>query len=100
MPNRNYNTLQQLDVSLAGITLWADTRETDLVVAVAIHAVADDRRSPEAIWEDPTPNENGHVAIAVEEYLVHGDYDRSADGRYCWGQSHVSWERDPRSDAA
>ena len=90
MASRNYKTLTQLDISLAGITRWADTRETDLVVAVAIHAIADDRRSPEAIWEDPTPDENGHVAMAVEDYLVHGDYDRSADGRYCWGQSSIT----------
>jgi hypothetical protein len=88
--NRNYKSLTHLDVSLADITRWADARETDVVVAVAIHAIADSSRSPEVIWEDPTPAETDHVTVAVEEYVTHGDYDRSDDGRYCWGQSYVT----------
>jgi hypothetical protein len=70
---------------------WAKSRETDLAVATAIHAIADASRSPEAIWEAPTPAEWDHVKMAVEEYVRVGDFDFDASG-YCWGQEVVRIE--------
>jgi hypothetical protein len=67
---------------------WANSRETDIAVAVAIHAIADSKRSPEAIWEAPTPAEWDHVAMAVEEYVREGDFEYDASG-YCWGQETI-----------
>ncbi|MDG3089182.1 hypothetical protein P7F88_25300 [Vibrio hannami] len=59
------------------------TARTDMVVAVAIHAIADGKRTAEQIWEAPTANEWDHVCMAVEEYIRHGDFD--ADERLLLG---------------
>jgi len=67
---------------------WAASRETAMPVAVAIHAIADSRRSPEAIWEEPTPAEWDHVTMAVAEYVAQGDYETDPDG-YPWGGETV-----------
>jgi len=66
---------------------WANSRETDMAVAVAIHAIADSRRSAEAIWEAPTPAEWDHVTMVVEEYVSHGDFDW--EPRFCWGAGAI-----------
>jgi hypothetical protein len=81
--NRNYNC-PTVD------THWADSRETHMAVATAIHAISDSRRSPEAIWEAPTPAEWDNVTSAVEEYVTHGDFAAEDDGRYPWGQEVVT----------
>lgn len=82
--NRNY-TAPPIDAP------WSTDRQTDMAVAVAIHAIADASRSPEDIWSDPTPSEFEHVCMAVEEYVVHGDYAANEDG-YCWGQETVPFD--------
>jgi hypothetical protein len=64
---------------------WADSRNTHIAVATAIHAIADSTRTADRIWEDPTPAECDHVKMAVEEYIAHGDFHAAADGRYPWG---------------
>ena len=79
--NRNYPTP---NVSAQ----WADVRDTDMIVAVAIHAIADSTRSPEAIWEAPTSAEFDHVRMAVQEYIAHGDY--AAENAYNWGDYRFS----------
>lgn len=63
---------------------WADSRETSMVVAVAIHAISGPGRSPEQIWESPTNNEWDQVVIAVENYIDCGVFD--AQDTYIWGQ--------------
>lgn len=68
---------------------WAACRETSHAVAVAIHAIADSRRTPEAIWEDPTPAESDHISMAVAEYVAHGNFPAEDDGVYHWGQSSI-----------
>lgn len=70
---------------------WAGSRETDMAVAVAIHAIADSARSAEEIWEAPTTAEVEHVTMAVEEYVRHGDFDFDPAG-YCWGQEIIKVE--------
>jgi len=64
---------------------WADSRETNMAVATAIHAIADSTRSADAIWDDPTPAEWDHVAMAVAEYVQAGIFPASDNGRYWWG---------------
>ena len=64
---------------------WADSRNTHIAVATAIHAIADSIRTADRIWEDPTPAEFGRVEMAVEEYIEHGDFPAAPDGRYPWG---------------
>lgn len=66
---------------------WADSRQTDMVCAVAIHAIADASRSADDIWSDPTPAEMDHVTMAVEEYMRHGDF--SVADHYNWGSTRV-----------
>ena len=67
---------------------WANDRQTDMPVAVAIHAIAGPSRSPDDIWEGPTATEYDHVCMAVLEYVMHGDYDLNDNG-YRWGQETV-----------
>ena len=81
MTNRNYT-------APAIHEQWANDRQTDMPVAVAIHAISDASRSAEAIWDDPTPAECDHVCMAVQEYVDHGDFDANENG-YCWGQETV-----------
>ena len=68
---------------------WSDSRETHPAVAAAIHAISDSRRSPEAIWEAPTPAEWDHVCMAVDEFIGAGDFHAEPDGRYPWGMETV-----------
>ena len=79
--NRNYRT-----PTVAAE--WANSRETDMAVAVAIHAIADNSRSAEEIWEAPTAAEFDHVTMAIEEYVRQGDFDFDPDG-YRWGQEII-----------
>jgi hypothetical protein len=64
---------------------WASSREAHPAVAMAIHAISDSRRSPEAIWEAPTKDEWDHVAMAVENYVANDVFEAEDDGRYPWG---------------
>ena len=68
---------------------WAETRETHIAVATAIHAIADKRRSPQAIWEAPTSAEWDHVAMAVQNYIDAGIFDAEDNGHYSWGQETI-----------
>lgn len=83
MINRNYKTPSVP-------AEWANSRETHMAVAVAIHAIADSKRSPEAIWESPTPAEWDHVQMAVQEYTRAGDFPAEADGCYSWGEETLT----------
>lgn len=85
MESRNYKTPS---VSAD----WANSRETHMAVATAIHAIADGSRSADEIWEAPTSEEWDHVAVAVEEYVRHGDFPAEEDGRYPWGQETIVLE--------
>jgi hypothetical protein len=75
--NRNYET-PRVNAD------WAMSRETDMAVATAIHAIAGKTRTAESIWEAPTPEEWQHVTMAVAEYVANGDFDYDARG-YSWG---------------
>ena len=73
--SRNYKTIEKLAITRDELSDWADCRNTHMAVALAIHAIADDRRNPQQIWEDPTRAEWDHVTMAVEEYVTQGDFD-------------------------
>ena len=75
---------------------WADSRETSMIVAVAIHAIADSSRSPQQIWEAPTPAEWDHVTIAIAEYIDHGDFD-TAGYPTKFGFPEFQWGLEPIS---
>ena len=68
---------------------WANDRNTHDAVATAIHAIAGGKRTPELIWENPTPAEWDHVAMAVENYVDNGVFSVEPDGCYAWGQESV-----------
>lgn len=87
-----YKTINQLDITIEELKQWADSRETSEVVALAIHAIADNKRSADAIWEDPTPAEMDHVRMAVQNYIDSGDYD--AQDEYHWGEEPFTLEVD------
>lgn len=78
--NRNYKT-PAVDRE------WSASRNTDHVVAVAIHAISTTYRSAEEIWENPSPYEWDNVLMAVEEYVTHGDYERQDS--YNWGEATI-----------
>jgi hypothetical protein len=61
---------------------WANCRETDEVVALAIHAIADESRPAQAIWEAPTEDEWDQVIMAVQNYINNGEYP--AQDEYYW----------------
>ena len=68
---------------------WANSRETHPAVAMAIHAISDSNRSPNAIWEAPTPAECDHVTMAVENYVTNGVVEAESDGTYRWGAERI-----------
>lgn len=70
---------------------WADSRETHMAVATAIHAIASGNRTAESIWADPTPAEWDHVTMAVQNYVESGVFPAEDDGRYNWGQEAVTF---------
>lgn len=86
--SRNYKTLNELSISRDDLIRWADSHETSIPVALAIHAIADDTRAPEEIWEVPTSAEFDHVVMAVADYIYHGDFD--AEDSYCWGEMTIT----------
>ena len=67
---------------------WYNSRETDEVVAVAIHAIADETRTPEQIWSDPTNTEYDHVLTAIENLVTSGRFDEQDS--YQWGEEAIS----------
>lgn len=81
--NRNY---ERPTVDAA----WADSRNTHIAVATAIHAIASADRTPEQIWESPTQAESDHIKMAVQEYVMQGDFAADEENRYAWGDGHIA----------
>jgi hypothetical protein len=87
--SRNYRTIHDISREVC-LAQWADSRETHIAVAAAIHAIADNSRRAETIWASPTSAEVDHVTLALEEYRTHGDTDPEPNGVYCWGDDNVT----------
>ena len=83
-----YKSINRLDISAEGLEVWASARETDAVVAHAIHAIADKNRDAAEIWECPTSAEFDHVRMAIENYVDAGDYEPQPS--YRWGEESIS----------
>ena len=83
-----YKTINQLDITQPELEQWAAKRETSEIVALAIHATAGAGRTPEVIWEEPTPAEVDHVKMAVENYVGCGECE--AEDEYRWGEEAFS----------
>lgn len=71
---------------------WADSRETHIAVATAIHAISSHGRTAELIWAEPTPAEWDAVTQAVENYVASGDFAAEPSGRYAWGCEAITLE--------
>jgi len=72
---------------------WADSRETHIAVATAIHAISGPGRSAEKIWAAPTREEWDGVCMAVENYVDFGLFAAENDNRYAWGEAFVVLQR-------
>ena len=83
-PSRNYD-FPKVDHS------WADTRKAHPAVAAAIHAIAGPYRNAQAIWAGPTPAEEAHVRMAIEDYILQGDIEPESDCLYRWGATASHW---------
>lgn len=83
---RQYKTASQLGLSKEYLENWRG--ETDAVVALAIHAIADGNRTPEQIWEAPTQAEYDHVVAAVQQYINGDEYHECCDV-YHWGEEKI-----------
>ena len=53
---------------------WSVNRQTHPAIAQAIFALSSDERTPEAIWEAPTPEEWRKISELVVEYVDDGDF--------------------------
>ena len=81
----NANINYDVKISPAEAAIWGESRETDPVVAAAIHSIATPNRSAQAIWESPTSAEFDKVEMAVQSFISAGLYEANEDGRYDWG---------------
>jgi hypothetical protein len=100
MTNLNYQSPRTLRRKYGSLIKWADSRSTDLSVAFAIHAIASNSRSPQAIWEAPTSSEDDNVQIALAQYLDLNFFDRSDDNNYRWGLETITIAETKRTDIA
>ena len=87
---RNYRTLGQMGMTPKNLREWAALHKTSEAVSCAIHAIADERRAPDDIWEAPTAAELGHVRRAVEEYVAYRDFPGSLDDEFLWDSSRIT----------
>jgi hypothetical protein len=90
MTNHPNRSQYALPISRAAAAQWGSSRETDAAVAMAIHAISDTTRSPQTIWDDPTPTEWEHVAMAIAYYVTAGAFDATDDGKYQWGLETIA----------
>ncbi|CCJ05845.1 hypothetical protein [Methylocystis sp. SC2] len=63
---------------------WSVKRRTHPAIAQAIFALCNGERTPEAIWEAPTPEEWRKISELVVEYVADGDFAVDT-GKFAWG---------------
>ncbi len=85
-----YKTIDQLNITKTDLDNWCNSRDTSLEVGLAIHAIADKNRSPEAIWDNPTDAEWDHVLMAIENYVNAGLFDPAS--QYFWGKEQINFD--------
>jgi hypothetical protein len=90
MTNHTNRSPYDRPISRAEAEQWGSPRETDAAVAMAIHAISDTTRSPDDIWEDPTPTEWDSVVTTIKNYITAGVFDAKDDGKYYWGMETIN----------
>ncbi len=63
---------------------WSVNRQTHPAISQAIFALSNNERTPEAIWETPTPEEWRRISELVVEYVIDGDFAVD-NGKFAWG---------------
>jgi hypothetical protein len=63
---------------------WSVNRQTHPAITQAIFALSNSERTPEAIWEAPTPEEWRRISELVVEYVIDGDFAVD-NGKFAWG---------------
>jgi hypothetical protein len=63
---------------------WSVNRQTHPAITQAIFALSNNERTPEAIWEAPTPEEWRKISELVVEYVIDGDFAVD-NGKFAWG---------------
>lgn len=75
--NLQFKRLCDLGLTAEQIKQWINREDTNVLVARAINAIADEARSAQEIWENPTKAEWKEVMQTVEGYIVSGVHDIS-----------------------
>lgn len=69
---------------------WAASHETHEAVAVAIHQMSDDCRSPGDIWEEPTEVEAMWIERKVAQFAAERRFGLDASGESLpWGAGRL-----------
>ena len=71
------------------IQAWANDRNTDNVVAAAIIAISADMVEAQNIWDAPMNGDKALVLEQIAALLNSGEYARSDDDTYNWGDVQI-----------
>lgn len=70
--------------------MWLESRFTHPVIGAAIHAIATDARSADAIWDNPTEEELAAIKRIAGAWIKGGHYQTQATYQW-WGKRlHLS----------
>ena len=70
--------------------MWLESRFTHPVIGAAIHAIATDTRSADAIWDNPTEEELAAIKRIAGAWIKGGHYQTQATYQW-WGKRlHLS----------
>lgn len=70
--------------------MWLESRFTHPVIGAAIHAIASDTRSADAIWSDPTEIELSVIKKIAGEWIKRGNYQTQATYQWWNKKIHLS----------
>ena len=70
--------------------MWLESRFTHPAIGAAIHAIAKDTRSADAIWDDPTESELAAIKRIAGEWIKRGHYPTQATYQWWRGSIHLS----------
>ena len=70
--------------------MWLESRFTHPAIGAAIHAIATDARSADAIWDNPTEEELAAIKRIAGAWIKGGHYQTQATYQW-WGKRlHLS----------
>lgn len=70
--------------------MWLESRFTHPAIGAAIHAIATDTRSADAIWDDPTEDELATIKRIAGEWIKRGNYPTQATYQWWRRSIHLS----------